>query len=106
MKQLIISSSAQNEYLIAGDTNALLQNNMARLALKKLKYDISPDGLLISSDETIDYIAKTVKIAAKYIKAEIVYDEQANEDIKDFQAREEAFAEFSQQACLTLCLCL
>ena len=98
MAKLILSSISNNEYLIKGDYKSLLKNSMARLAIKKLNYKDEDDGLHIDSPGGIDYVVKILRLAAKYIKADVDFDEGANDEIKEFQVREHNFKTFSEQA--------
>ena len=99
MKELVISSSAKNEYVIKGATDELLRNKRARLMLRnQLNYEVKNDALVICSEETIAHVAKILKLVAKYIGAEVQYDSKVNADIEDFKNKEEMFGIFSTQA--------
>ena len=75
MNQLILSSSTESKYILTGAVNLLLSNRRARTLLK-VKLDISEesDRILINSDEPIERVAHLLGLAAKYINAEIIYD--------------------------------
>lgn len=99
MAELIISSSAKDEYIISGSTSALLKNKRAKLMMRnQLPYIEDGDKLVISSEESIDHVAKILKVIAGYIGAEVKYDAKINADIEEFKSREEQFKEFSDEA--------
>ena len=77
MNQLILSSSTESKYILTGAVNLLLSNRRARTLLK-VKLDITEetDRILINSDEPIERVAHLLGLAAKYINAEIIYDNE------------------------------
>ena len=99
MAELIISSSSQNEYVITGSVDALLKNKRAKLMMRnQLPYVEKDDSIVVSSEESIDHVAKILKVIAGYVGAEVKYDDKINADIAEFKHREELFEEFSQKA--------
>lgn len=99
MGQLNLSSSSEVKYILTGAIDDLLSNRRAFTLLKtKLKFKISEDKLLIDSDDPIERVAHLIGLAAKYINAEIVYDNNVNSEIRDFHNRELLFNEFSLKA--------
>lgn len=99
MEELIISSSKANEYIISGSVKTLLKNKRAKLMMRnQLPYTEGDDVLIVSSNESIDHVAKILRIIAQYIDAEVKYDEKINADIAEFKLREEQFSEFSREA--------
>ena len=75
MNQIILSSSSETKYVLTGAVNLLLSNKRARSLLKvKLKITEEHDRLIIDSEEPIERVAHLLGLAAKYINAEIVYD--------------------------------
>ena len=99
MEELIISSSANGEYIISGCTDTLLRNKRAKLMMRnQLPYTKVGDNVVVSSEESIDHVAKILKVIAGYIGAEVKYDQQINADIMEFKEREERFEEFSREA--------
>ena len=99
MNQLILSSSTESKYILTGAVNLLLSNRRARTLLK-VKLDISEesDRILINSDEPIERVAHLLGLAAKYINAEIIYDNEIASDIQDFHIKELEFQEFGEKA--------
>jgi SNF2 family DNA or RNA helicase len=97
--QLVLSSPSPSLYTISGSIRILLDNKQARMMLRsQLKYEETNGIIIIESDKGIDYIARIVKLVARYIAAEVVFDEKTNEDIKDYKEREYKFDEFSHKA--------
>ena len=75
MNQLILSSSLESKYILTGAISLLLSNKRAKSLLKvKLKITEEENRILIDSDEPIERVAHLLGLAAKYINAEIVYD--------------------------------
>ena len=99
MAELTISSTTQNKYVISGCVDALLKNKRAKLMMRnQLPYVVEDDNIVVSSEETIDHVAKILKVIAGYIGAEVKYDDKINADIAEFRLREELFNEFSHEA--------
>jgi SNF2 family DNA or RNA helicase len=99
MDQLILSSSSESKYVLTGSINLLLSNRRAKNLLKtKLKFTEKGNRILINSDETIERVAQLLTLAAKYIKAEIIYDRELSSDIQEFHNKEIEFKEFSNKA--------
>jgi SNF2 family DNA or RNA helicase len=99
MNQLILSSSTESKYILTGVVNLLLSNKRARSLLKvKLKITEEGERILIDSDEPIERVAHLLGLAAKYINAEIVYDNEIASDIKVFHTKELEFQEFGEKA--------
>ena len=99
MNQLILSSSTESKYILTGAVNLLLSNRRARTLLK-VKLDITEetDRILINSDEPIERVAHLLGLAAKYINAEIIYDNEIASDIQDFHIKELEFQVFGEKA--------
>ena len=77
--RIIISSSRTNLYTISGDVNALLKNRRAKMLLRSSLPYSEVDGCLeIESEESIERIAHLLKLSAKYIDAEVVYDDNVS----------------------------
>ena len=95
--QLVLSSPSPSLYTISGSIRILLDNKQARMMLRsQLKYEETNGIIIIESDKGIDYIARIVKLVARYIAAEVVFDEKTNEDIKDYKEREYKFDEYDE----------
>ena len=99
MNQLILSSSLESKYVLTGAVNLLLSNKRARSLLKvKLKITEEDDRIIIDSEEPIERVAHLLGLAAKYINAEIVYDNEIASDIQEFHTKELEFQEFGEKA--------
>ena len=99
MNKLILSSSAESKYILTGDIWALLSNKRARSLLKvKLKITEEEGRILIDSDKPIEQVSHLLGLVAKYIKAEIVYDNEIALDIQIFHTKELEFQEFGEKA--------
>ena len=99
MNQLILSSSPESKYILTGAISLLLSNKRARSLLKvKLKITEEEERILIDSDEPIERVAHLLGLAAKYINADIVYDNEIASDIQDFHIKELEFQEFGTKA--------
>ena len=92
MNQLILSSSSESKYVLTGAVKLLLSNKRARSLLKvKLKITEEDDRIIIDSEEPIERVAHLLGLAAKYINAEIVYDNEIASDIQEFHTKELEF---------------
>ena len=99
MNQLILSSSSESKYVLTGAVKLLLSNKRARSLLKvKLKITEEDDRIIIDSEEPIERVAHLLGLAAKYINAEIVYDNEIASDIQEFHTKELEFQEFGEKA--------
>ena len=99
MNQLILSSSSESKYILTGAISLLLSNKRAKSLLKvKLKITEEENRILIDSDEPIERVAHLLGLAAKYINAEIVYDNEIASDIQIFHVKELEFQEFGEKA--------
>ena len=99
MNQLILSSSLESKYILTGAISLLLSNKRAKSLLKvKLKITEEENRILIDSDEPIERVAHLLGLAAKYINAEIVYDNEIASDIQIFHVKELEFQEFGEKA--------
>ena len=99
MNQIILSSSSETKYVLTGAVNLLLSNKRARSLLKvKLKITEEHDRLIIDSEEPIERVAHLLGLAAKYINAEIVYDNNIASDIQEFHTKELEFQVFGEKA--------
>ena len=99
MNKLILSSSAESKYILTGDIRALLSNKRARSLLKvKLKITEEEERILIDSDKPIEQVSHLLGLVAKYIKAQILYDNEIALDIQIFHTKELEFQEFGEKA--------
>lgn len=99
MKELTISSSGESRYIISGSVQALLKNKRAKLMMKnQLPFEVVDDTVVVTSDKTIETIARILKVIAGYIGAEVKYDAKASAEIAQFKEEEERFTEFSVKA--------
>lgn len=97
--RIIISSSRANLYTISGDVNALLKNRRAKMLLRSSLPYSEVDGYLeIESEESIERIAHLLKLSAKYIDAEVVYDDNVSVEMQNFKNEELKFEQFSRDA--------
>lgn len=97
--RIIISSSRANLYTISGDVNALLKNRRAKMLLRSSLPYSEVDGCLeIESEESIERIAHLLKLSAKYIDAEVVYDDNVSVEMQNFKNEELKFEQFSRDA--------
>lgn len=97
--QIILSSTTSNIYTISGDIEALLKNRRAKMLLRTTLPFKECDGYLeIESDEPIERVAHLLKLSAKYIDADVVYDENVSDEMQIFKNEEMKFAEFSKDA--------
>lgn len=96
--QLLVKSDGSDIYL-AGDFRHILSNRFAKMYLRRnLQFEETNDALIIKGFKDIASVMEHVKVLAKYIKAEIGYDESTNKELNEYQTRESLFAEFSKQA--------
>ncbi len=97
--QLKISSTKMSKYTVSGAVNELLLNRRSNMLLRtKLAFVEESGCLIIDSDETIERVAHLLGLAAKYIGAEVVYDENISSDIQQFKEHELQFEVFSSNA--------
>lgn len=99
MGELTISSTSEGHYLITGCVGSLLKNKRAKMMLRnQLPFEETDQGITVSSSDTIEHVAKILKIIAGYIGAEVKYDDKVSSEIAEFKFQEEQFALFSQKA--------
>lgn len=92
-------STAASSITIAGDYGLILRNRFAAMYLRRnLDHEITDQGIVITGFNDIAKAMIHIKTLAKYIKAEIVFDDSASTEIQAYQLRENLFAEFSAQA--------
>ena len=97
--QLKISSTEKSKYTVSGAVNELLLNRRSKMLLRtKLAFIEESGTLIIDSDETIERVAHLLGLAAKYIGAAVVYDDNVSLDIQQFKDRELQFEVFSSNA--------
>lgn len=97
--QLIVSSTMPNRYIVSGDIAALLKNRRAKMLLySNLAYKEIEGHLEIDSEESIERIVHLIKLSAKYVGAEVIYDENVSEEMQNFKDEEYKFELFSQDA--------
>lgn len=97
--RIIISSSRTNLYTVSGDVDALLKNRRAKMLLRSsLPYSEIDGCLEIESEEPIERIAHLLKLSAKYIDAEVVYDDNVSDEMQNFKNEEMKFEQFSRDA--------
>lgn len=97
--QLRISSTEKSKYTVSGAVNELLLNRRSNMLLRtKLTFNEESGVLIIDSDESIERVAHLLGLAAKYIGAEVVYDNNISLDIQQFKDRELQFEIFSSNA--------
>ncbi len=99
MLQLILSALNTNHYRVTGAVQELRANKRAKILLKS-KFEIAEEDTQIEfvCSQGIDYIADIMKLAAKYIGAELQYDSEATQELAEFNEREENFKKFSEAA--------
>lgn len=96
--QLLVKSDGSDIYL-AGDFRQILSNRFAKMYLRRnLQFEETNDALIIKGFKDIASVMEHIKVLAKYIKADIGYDESTNKELNEYQTRESLFAEFSKQA--------
>lgn len=96
--QLLVKSDGSDIYL-AGDFRQILSNRFAKMYLRRnLQFEETNNALIIKGFKDIASVMEHVKVLAKYIKAEIGYDESTNKELNEYQTRESLFAKFSKQA--------
>jgi len=96
---LKISSTERTKYAVTGAVSELLLNRRSRMLLRtKLEFVEESGTLLIDSEESIERVAQLLGLAAKFIGAEVVYDDSVSLDIQQFKDRELQFEEFSSKA--------
>ena len=97
--QIVISSSRTNIYTVSGDIDALLKNRRAKMLLRSsLPYRECDGYIEIESEEPIERIAHLLKLSAKYINADVVYDENMSDEMENFKNEEMKFEQFSRDA--------
>lgn len=97
--ELIISSTEKHFYMISGAVKELLKNRRSSLLLRNnFKFELQVGMLLIHTEEPIERVAYLIGLSAKYIKAEVKYDNVMSSELKTFHDEELAFQEFSEQA--------
>lgn len=98
VSKLFISTS-DNNVILAGDYKLIASNRFAKMYLRRnLDYEETNEALIIKGFRDIASAMEHIKTLAKYIKAEIIYDESANAELQDYQNRESLFADFSKKA--------
>lgn len=98
ISKLFISTS-DNNVILTGDYKLIASNRFAKMYLRRnLEFEETNDSLIIKGFKDIASAMGHIKTLAKYIKAEIVYDESANAELKDYQHRESLFADFAKKA--------
>ena len=91
--------SLNGDYLIEGDFSKILKNRMAMMYLRRnLAFETTPDGILVKASMSVEEIMKHLKVLAKYANCPIRYSDDVNEDIRDYENREQEFALFSNKA--------
>lgn len=97
--QIIVSSNTPNLYTVSGDISALLKNRRAKMLLRSnLPYNEQDGYIEIVSEDPIERIAHLLKLSAKYIDAEVIYDENVSDEMQHFKDEEEKFEQFSLEA--------
>lgn len=68
------------------------------LLYSNLAYKEIEGHLEIDSEESIERIVHLIKLSAKYVGAEVIYDENVSEEMQNFKDEEYKFELFSQDA--------
>lgn len=97
--KIIISSKTKNLYTVSGDVASLLKNRRAKMLLRSnLPFTEKNECLEIKSEEPIERIASLLKLSAKYISADVIYDDNVSEEMEQFKNEEQKFICFSNAA--------
>lgn len=98
VSKLFVSTS-ENNIILSGDYKLIASNRFAKMYLRRnLEYEETNDSLIIKGFRDIASAMGHIKTLAKYIKAEIVYDDSANAELQNYQHRESLFADFAKKA--------
>lgn len=68
------------------------------LLRSSLSYSECDGYIEIESEEPIERIAHLLKLSAKYINADVVYDENMSDEMEHFKNEEMKFEQFSKDA--------
>ena len=95
----LLIKSLDTGFVIQGDTAKILRNRFAMMYLRRnLSHNIADNDIIITDKMDINSIMSHVSALAKYAKCEVVFDENVDAEIKEYENRELLFAEFSQKA--------
>lgn len=98
ISKLFVSTSDKN-VILTGDYKLIASNRFAKMYLRRnLEFEETNDSLIIKGFKDIASAMGHIKTLAKYIKAQIDYDESANAELHDYQIRESLFADFAKKA--------
>lgn len=98
ISKLFVSTS-DNNIILTGDYKYISSNRFAKMYLRRnLEFEETNDSLIIKGFRNIASAMVHIKTLAKYIKAEIIYDESANVELQEYQTRESLFEDFAKKA--------
>ena len=84
-----MQNTEKSHWLKTGFTECLRRN---------LKHEITPKGVLVKATMDVDSIMRHIKVLAKYAKCSLRFSKDVDDDILDYENREEQFSLFSSKA--------
>ena len=91
--------SEDDSLVVSGRIDLVKANRFAMMYLRdNLEYTLRDDCIVVDSYDSLHVALDDLKTVAEYADCEMVFSDDVQDDILDYQAEEEAFEEFSKKA--------
>lgn len=89
-----------SEFLVSGSYEKISRNRMAMMYLRRNlpNFTIQEDGIHISSSLNISLFMEHINALAAYAKCSVIFGEQVDNSMREYENRENLFVQFSSSA--------
>ena len=99
MSNILKVRSEDDSLVVSGRIDLVKANRFAMMYLRdNLEYTLRDDCIVVDSYDSLHVALDDLKTVAEYADCEMVFSDDVQDDILDYQAEEEAFEEFSKKA--------
>ena len=91
--------SSEGGIVISGRADLVKRNRLAMMYLRdNCDYEFIGQEIHVAVSENLHTVLDDVKVVAEYAGCELLFSDEVEDDIKEYQEEEDAFEEFSQRA--------
>lgn len=92
-------SSRGKDLVISGSSGEILRNRFSKMYLRNnFSYDVEGDSIVVKGVDDINSIMPHIETLANYVSCQVRFSDEVNSDIREYEIREQQFAEFSRKA--------